>query len=492
MIRSIRADRAEKKALPLELLCLLVLLAVFLSFELPRFADAPWSYYESWRQSDTYSIAVNYVQYGMHPLQPQLNYDGVSGNFAQLELQIIPYLSALVFQATGCVTPVVPRLLSLLFFLGSALFLYLLMKRISGLFPALAGLGIYLFMPLSLLTARAIQPESCALFFYCGGVFFLWKFQQTVRPRFLWLASGMTAVAIMEKTPVIFVGFLFLYALITVLGKRCLRSPLFYSCGAVTLLPPLALILYTSQHSTFRFVDGIASKHIFSEEIFSFFTAKSLRFFYHAFTTYFGWAAIIFTALGFFIALKQGHRFYVVWAVAFALECVTIVAVIQFTYYLVFLLPICAALISVAVQVIGKWKVPLALCACGAALLLTVQGSRNLWWVTGVDQGIDAAGQFIAAHTQAQDGVAMGVINPAYFNAANRRGYRANIMYYEEIPTGAEEELTYLISHDVKWFVVIDGAIYNDPDGTYLTYLREHFPLAATGTNCEIYDLQGN
>ena len=32
---------------------------------------------------------------------------------------------------------------------------------------------------------------------------------------------------------------------------------------------------------------------------------------------------------------------------------------------------------------------------------------------------------------------------------------------------------------------------YNDEDGAYRTYLREQFPVAATGTNCVIYDLQG-
>ncbi len=71
----------------------------------------------------------------------------MSENYAQLELQIVPYLSALVFQLTGTMTPVVPRLLCMLFFLGSAWFLYRLMRGISGRWPALVGLGIYLFLP---------------------------------------------------------------------------------------------------------------------------------------------------------------------------------------------------------------------------------------------------------------------------------------------------------------------------------------------------------
>lgn len=134
-------------------------------------------------------------------------------------------------------TPVVPRLLCMLFFLGSAWFLYRLMRGISGRWPALVGLGIYLFLPLSMMTAHVIQPEACALFFYCGGVWLLWRFQQTRRLAFLWGASAMTAVAIMEKTPVAFVGLVFLYVLFSLGGLACLRSPVFYGCGLLTLGP---------------------------------------------------------------------------------------------------------------------------------------------------------------------------------------------------------------------------------------------------------------
>ena len=65
------------------------------------------------------------------------------------------------------------------------------------------------------------------------------------------------------------------------------------------------------------------------------------------------------------------------------------------------------------------------------------------------------------------------------------------IAYYDYIPTGPEAEVTYFIEHGVRWFVVVQGWVYNDEDGAYRTYLREQFPVAATGTNCVIYDLQG-
>ena len=153
------------------------------------------------------------------------------------------------------------------------------------------------------------------------------------------------------------------------------------------------------------------------------------------------------------------------------------------------------ALAGLVVAVVLAWKekslLTVAVFACAAVAVTTVQGNLALWPQTQADPIIAEVGQFIQAHTQPDEGVAIGVNNPSYLNAANRRGYRANIAYYDYIPTGPEAEVTYFIEHGVRWFVVVQGWVYNDEDGAYRTYLREQFPVAATGTNCVIYDLQG-
>lgn len=262
-----------------------LLTALFIAIQNGRLTAPPWDTFESWRQTDTYSIARNYVYFGMDLLRPQLNYDGVADNYAQLELQIVPFLSAVIFKLTGVMAPMVCCTLSLVFFLGSAGFLYFLLQDMAGTMAALVGYGVYLFLPLSLLIASSIQPESCALFFYCGGVYLLRRYQHTRKYGFLTGAAAMTAVAIIEKTPAIFVGLLFLYVLLSVMGKDFYKNPWFYSCGVIALLPPVALIAYTSRHSKFCFVDRIASKHILTEEIFALFTNEGIAFFYRAFTT---------------------------------------------------------------------------------------------------------------------------------------------------------------------------------------------------------------
>lgn len=468
----------------------LLITAVFLAIQSGRVPIPPGDCASDWRQTDTYSIAQNFVWFDMNPLHPQLNYDGVADNYAQLELQIVPFISAVIFRLTGTMTPVVCRVLSLLFFMGSGVFVYLLLRDFAGPAPALVGYGMYLFLPLSMLMAAAIQPEACALFFYCGGVYYLRRYHLMGKRRFLVGASAMTAVAIMEKTPVAFVGLLFLYVLLSVMGKGFYKNPWFYGCGAITLLPPVALILYTSRHSTFRFVDGIASKHVLTKEIFSLFTKAGLQFFYQAFTTYFGWAAIVLAVLGMLLLGKKGNRFVLVWTVSFALECATVVAVIKFNYYLVFILPICAMLTALAVKDLMEYRRSVAAVACGFMVVSLGLRGTEVWKTTQESIVVREVGRFVEENTAFEDGIAIGTVSPACLNAANRRGYRANIKYYDYIPTEPSEEVAYFIHHGVRWMVVVNGAIVGDSDGSYLAYVQENYPVHAAGDYCVIYDLR--
>lgn len=468
----------------------LFLTAVFLVIQSGRFGVLPWNDIDSWRQTDTYSIARNFVQFDMDPLRPQLNYDGVADNYSQLELQIIPFISALLFRLTGTMDPVICRVLCLIFFMGSAVFVYLLLRDFAGEVPAVFGYGVYLFLPLSLVMAASIQPEACALFAYCGGVYFLRRFQLTVKYRFLAAASALTAVAIMEKMPAAFVGLLFLYVLLSVMGRSFYKNPWFYYCGAITLLPPVLLIVYGSANSTFRFIDGIATKHILTSEIFSVFTRSGLRFFYDSFQTYFGWAAVVLAVLGALLLLEKEYRFVLVWTLAFALECATIVAVIKFPHYLVFILPVCAMLAALAVKDMLGHRRSLVAAACVFTVFSFWLTGRELWQDIFESDMNGEIGSFIEMNTDFNDGIAIGSMHPVCINAANRRGYRANINYYDYIPSDPAGELEYFAEHGVRWMVVVQGAIDWDSDGSYLGYLQEHYPVYAVGEYCTIYDLQ--
>ena len=467
------------------------LLLLYFLLQAGTLRNPPWEAYETWRQSDTYSIAVNFAKLDMNPFMPQFNYDGPSDNVVQLELQLVPYFSALVFRLTGVMTPLVPRLTGLLLFMGSAVFVLRTARRFTGPGPALVGLLVYLLLPITLLYSRAVMPEPCALFFLCGGVFFLLEWDAAGRRSRLWLSAAFLAVAIMEKTPLVFTGILVLAVFLWKYGGRAFRRGQFYGYGAVALLVPAAYYLISYRLATFRFVAKIGWRYILSEQILSVFTAKGLVFFRDSLPKYFTWPVLVTAFIGLLLCFCRERRFLAAWALAFAAECAVVLAPIRFGYYLIFLAPILSVLCAVAADALWRWKKQTAAGLMALTVLLTAYYGLRLRRDAFVPDGrITEAGALIGAVTAAGDVVVIGEMDPSYLNAADRRGYRANLDYYPYIPTGPAAELAYFIEYGAGWFAVVGDAIYCDNDGSYLAYLKAHYPLVAQNASCTLYRLR--
>src|SRR5579871_6760916 len=54
-----------------------------------------------WRQGDTAAIARNFARLRFNPLHPQTDYNGAPPNYVELELQIVPFLSATLYKMFG-------------------------------------------------------------------------------------------------------------------------------------------------------------------------------------------------------------------------------------------------------------------------------------------------------------------------------------------------------------------------------------------------------
>lgn len=189
------------------------------------------------------------------------------------------------------------------------------------------------------------------------------------------------------------------------------------------------------------------------------------------------------------LLVRKEYRFALVWTVAFTLECATVVAVIKFNYYLVFILPVCAMLAALAVKDLAEHRKSVAVVACVFAVLSLYLKGTSAWEKTKELEEIGRVGHFIAENTDFDDGIAVCAMNPAYINAADRRGYRANIKY-DYILTKPDDELAYFADHGVRWLIVRGGYIDGDSDGSYLAYVQETYPVYAADESCVIYDLK--
>lgn len=140
----------------------------------------PLGDWHSWRQADTASVARSFYQEGFNPLMPK--YDDMN---AYSEEQIynpkrhrfveFPIYNSLIYFAyvlNGGVDERYARLISILFSLGSTIFVFLLAKKYfntgSGLFSAF----VFSVLPFNVFFSRVILPEPTLIFFGLGALYF--------------------------------------------------------------------------------------------------------------------------------------------------------------------------------------------------------------------------------------------------------------------------------------------------------------------------------
>jgi len=219
-----------------------------------------------WRQGDTASIARNFATLDLNPLHPQTNYDGPPPNYVELELQIVPFLAALLYKIFG-VHEIFGRLITIAFSLGTIVTCgvfarYAFGKDVAGIAAALA----FALFPGSVYYGRTFMPDTAMTFFLTLAIFALvrWIAEDDARlGRRFGIAASLAALAILAK-PVAIV--LFVPLLCALLAKRGLagavRAPGTYAFVAIALVPYLAYDAYVRSIAEWHWSSGITTLHV--------------------------------------------------------------------------------------------------------------------------------------------------------------------------------------------------------------------------------------
>ncbi len=85
---------------------------------------SPFLDYHAWRQADTAAIARNFYHNGFNILYPQIDWGGAGPGYVETEFQLVPFLTAVLYQLFG-VHDYVARLVAISF---SILSIYLIYK----------------------------------------------------------------------------------------------------------------------------------------------------------------------------------------------------------------------------------------------------------------------------------------------------------------------------------------------------------------------------
>ena len=219
-----------------------------------------------WRQGDTAAIARNFATLDMNPFHPQTDYNGAPPNYVELELQIVPYLAAILYKIFG-VNEIFGRLISIAFSLGTIGLCGLFARRLYASTTAgVVAASAFAIYPGSVYYGRTFMPDSTMIFFLTAALYASWSWvvDDDARPgRRFWLAVALTALALLAK-PVAIVAFApIAAALVSRRGLAAtLRAPQTYAFFVLASLPYTAYDAYVRTIAEWHWASGITQLHV--------------------------------------------------------------------------------------------------------------------------------------------------------------------------------------------------------------------------------------
>jgi hypothetical protein len=320
-----------------------------------RGIDAPLLDHPGWRQGDTAAIARNFATLNLNPFFPQVDYNGPPPNYVELELQIVPFLAALLYKLFG-VHEVFGRLIAIAFGLGTivvagAFARWLFASTIAGI----AALAIYAILPGSVYYSRTFQPDVAMVFFLTAALYAYarWIVDDDGRSRTgAAVAAALFAAAFLAKQVALLALIPALTLAVSRYGPRGVWArPLVPAVLLAALVPLVLYEPYVAAHAEWHWASGIMRLHVLPALAAALtsvhgFAAKALDFaraLRMLGTTMLGPVGLALFAGGFLVRLRsRADALLYGWLAGGALYAYVVVTVERVDYYLYPLLPLAA------------------------------------------------------------------------------------------------------------------------------------------------------
>ncbi len=185
-----------------------VLLALFIIFGFylrVYHIDFPSIGYHNMKENEYISESIFFNEQGDYLHRRTFNFYGLEdgpGYFEEYaQAPLIPYMTVIFWKILG-EQIWIPRLIIILFFLGSIIVLYKLMKILTNnLYLSLLSSFLLTVMPLGIYFGRNVQPESPAMFFMLVAAYFYIKWIKTLdKKEFLYSMLAVSAAGLFKLT----------------------------------------------------------------------------------------------------------------------------------------------------------------------------------------------------------------------------------------------------------------------------------------------------
>ena len=203
----------------------------------------PIAEWHEWRQADTASVARSFYKYGWNPILPIYDdMSDVSGdglNLKRLRFVEFPIYNSIVYLGyliNGGVNEAIARAVSIIFSLGSIVFLYLITKKHFDQLTALLASLVFALLPYSVFYSRTILPEPLLVFLSLGMFYFAERWIREDTRALFSLSIIFSAAAFLTKPVAIF------YLLPLVYSAFLKDGPLFFIKKRYTFFLILSLL----------------------------------------------------------------------------------------------------------------------------------------------------------------------------------------------------------------------------------------------------------
>ncbi|AJF60163.1 MAG: glycosyltransferase [archaeon GW2011_AR10] len=222
----------------------LLLLLLAIAFLVRVYAiDRPILEVMSTRQALTAMTARNLNESNFDLLHPEIDlFEGREKSYYALELHVMPAITALLYSLFG-VQEWIGRLVSILFFLGALIFMFLLLEKFFNLKVAFIGSLFFSLSPLTVIYARTFQPESSMLFFMVGALYFFSEWVDRQGNAELALSAVFTSLALLIKPTAIAVLPAIAFLAFNKFGWKALSN--WKAWAAIILVPSIALVAWS-------------------------------------------------------------------------------------------------------------------------------------------------------------------------------------------------------------------------------------------------------
>jgi 4-amino-4-deoxy-L-arabinose transferase-like glycosyltransferase len=192
-----------------------------------------------WRQADYFQIARNFFREGGDIMHPQIDWRGDTAGYAEMELPIVPWVAALLFDLFGMRAPVFRALTAAVSVFNFGLFMLLAFRLLRPPASAVAAIAFFAVNPVLVILAGSMQPETLMHGLLLLTALLTWKWLRDGKWWLLILAGMALGFAIMVKLPAAHFGLVIAYVVFRRIGlANLVRAPVVPLAAALALVPP--------------------------------------------------------------------------------------------------------------------------------------------------------------------------------------------------------------------------------------------------------------